>query len=101
MLESVIKSKSRDLLEADGWFVIHLIQTNVNGIPDTLALKLGKAMFIEFKQQGLEPDPLQKYRIGQLKAVGFKTIVIDTVQDTKNFIEREHERDRLEKYKNL
>ncbi len=33
--------------EAKGYFVINLIKTNKNGIPDLVALKDGEAIFIE------------------------------------------------------
>lgn len=56
--------------------VIHLIQTNANGIPDTLILRNGKVVFIEFKQPGEKPEPLQLYRHRKLTEQGFKTLVV-------------------------
>jgi hypothetical protein len=80
MLESELKSKSRTLLEKWGWLVIHLIQTNANGIPDTLILRNGQAYFIEFKQPGAHPRPLQSYRIDKLRQQGFQTLVITDIR---------------------
>jgi hypothetical protein len=56
--------------------VIHLIQTNQNGIPDTLILRAGIAVFIEWKQPGKKPEELQLYRHKKLKDQGFKTLVV-------------------------
>ena len=66
MLESDIKSKATKALNQAGWIVIHLIQTNLNGIPDTLILRDGRYLFIEFKQPGKHPTKLQDHRHAQI-----------------------------------
>lgn len=76
MLESEIKRRGTELLESWGWMVIHLIQTNTNGIPDTLILRSGIAIFIEWKQPGKKPEELQLYRHKKLQDQGFKTLVV-------------------------
>lgn len=62
--------------------VIHLMQTNLNGIPDTLALRNGKMVFIEFKKPGeiVYDDGLQKYRHDKLRKQGFEVIIASSVQ---------------------
>lgn len=80
MLESEIKSTCKKQLEKWGWLVIHLIQTNTNGIPDTMILRRGKVYFIEFKQPGKLPDELQKYRIRKLREQGFEVLLITKIQ---------------------
>lgn len=62
-------------MEADGWFVINLIKTSKNGIPDLLCLKNGKAVFIECKEKNDTVKPLQEFRIKQLKEMGFEAYV--------------------------
>ena len=58
--------------ESLGYFVINLIRTNKNGIPDLLCLKDGeKPLFIECKEKKDTLKPLQKFRIKQLKELGF------------------------------
>jgi hypothetical protein len=81
MLESQIKSKCREQLEKWGWMVIHLVQTNCNGIPDTLILRKTIAYFIEFKRPGKDPRVLQNYRIRKLQEQGFKTFVVTDLKD--------------------
>jgi hypothetical protein len=76
MLESEIKCRGTKLLESWGYMVIHLIQTNTNGVPDTLILKAGTAIFIEWKQPGKKPEELQLYRHRKLQDQGFKTLVV-------------------------
>ncbi|OAV65752.1 hypothetical protein Barb6_02775 [Bacteroidales bacterium Barb6] len=49
-LESDIQRRIIQRLEAEGWYVVKLILTNRPGIPDLMALKNGKAFFVEVKR---------------------------------------------------
>lgn len=69
--EQQIQTKIKTKLESEGWTVIKLIKTSMNGIPDLLALKQGKSMFIEVKQESGKLSELQKLRIQQLRDNGF------------------------------
>jgi Holliday junction resolvase len=62
-------------MEAKGYYVINLIKTNKNGIPDLLCLKDGKAVFIECKEKLDTLKPLQAFRIEELKKLGFEAYV--------------------------
>jgi len=86
MLESKIKTKCKKLLEDKGWMVIHIIQCNLNGTPDTLVLRNGQAVFIEFKQPGRKPEELQAYRIEKLTQQGFQAIVATSSADIKHLL---------------
>ena len=81
MSEAQLKSACKKLLEKRGWMVVHLIQTNLNGICDTLILKNGRAVFIEFKVPGKEPRELQLYRIRKLREQRFETIIVHRIED--------------------
>jgi hypothetical protein len=81
MLESELKRRGTKLLESWGWMVIHLIQTNQNGIPDTLILRAGVTVFIEWKQPGKKPAELQFYRFRKLLEQGFKTFVVTDLKE--------------------
>jgi hypothetical protein len=76
MLESELKRKGTERLQGWDWLVIHLIQTNQNGIPDSLILRNKQCYFIEWKQPGHLPRELQAYRIRKLKEQGFQTLII-------------------------
>lgn len=71
MLESARQTKIKKQLEKEGWFVIKLIKTSVNGIPDLMALKNGDTIFIEVKQPKGVLSEIQKYRIKELREKGF------------------------------
>jgi Holliday junction resolvase len=62
-------------MEAKGYFVINLIRTSKNGIPDLLCLKDAEAIFIECKEKTDTLKPLQEYRLKQLNDLGFKAYV--------------------------
>jgi Holliday junction resolvase len=76
MLESKFQSKIIKRLEADGYYVIKLIKTNKNGIPDLLALKENEIYFVEVKGVKGVLSEIQKYRIEELQKLGFKVEVI-------------------------
>lgn len=70
MNEQAIQTKIKKKLEKNGWFVIKLIKTSVNGIPDLLVIKNNEVMFIEVKQPNGKLSELQKVRIAELKDRG-------------------------------
>ena len=75
MKESQIQNKKIKQLEEEGYFVVKLVLTNKMGIPDLLALKDGKALFLEVKRPDTKLTKLQEYRIQELKKQGFDTEV--------------------------
>ena len=76
MTEQQIQTQRIKDLESQGYYVIKLISTNKNGIPDLLALPPGAdVLFSEVKKPGKNPSPLQEYRIKELESYGFRTEV--------------------------
>ena len=72
MTEQQIQTKKIKSLEADGYFVIKLIKTNKNGIPDVLALHPDYGIeFYEIKTKKGKVSKLQEYRMIELKEYGF------------------------------
>lgn len=70
MTEQQIQTKIKKKLQERGWFVTKLIKTSTNGIPDLLAIKYGKAMFIEVKRENGKLAPLQQMRLEELTEAG-------------------------------
>ena len=81
MLESAIQSKVIKELEAHGWYVIKLMQTNKNGIPDLIAHKEGRTTYMEIKRPNLKPTPLQDLRHREIKSHGIMVHTIRSVSD--------------------
>lgn len=84
--ESILKKNCKKRLEKAGWMVIHLIQTNMNGIPDTLILRSGRYVWIEFKIPGEEPRKLQEYRHGQFRKQGAEVRVVHYESDITDLL---------------
>lgn len=75
MTEQQIQSKRIKELEKDGYYVIKLMKTNKNGIPDLIALKDGDILFSEVKKPEGRLSKLQEYRLKELESYGFRTEV--------------------------
>tara|TARA_R100000951_G_C2503282_1_gene138054 strand:- start:222 stop:464 length:243 start_codon:yes stop_codon:yes gene_type:complete len=76
MTEQQIQAKRIKQLEADGYYVIKLVKTNKNGIPDLVAFKPdAEVLFSEIKKPSGKLSKLQEYRLKELKDYGFKTEV--------------------------
>ena len=76
MTEQQIQSRLIKELEAKGYYVIKLVKTNKNGIPDLIAIpKNSDVEFIEVKRRNGKVSPLQEYRIKELIKHGVKAIV--------------------------
>jgi Holliday junction resolvase len=69
---SKFQTKTKKELEKNGFKVLKLIRLSENGYPDLLALKDGKASFIEIKEAKDTLKPLQKHRIDELRELGFE-----------------------------
>lgn len=77
MLESFIQTKISKRLKSLGYTVIRLRATDLAGFPDLLVLKNGVTTFVEVKQPGKEPTPLQLKKHDELRKQGFKVLVMD------------------------
>jgi hypothetical protein len=74
--ESQIQSKKIKELEAKGYYVIKLIKTNKNGIPDLIAIPPNSDVeFFEVKAPNGKISPLQEFRIKELTEHGVKAEV--------------------------
>lgn len=67
MSEQQIQKKIINQLYKKGYFVLKLIRTNKNGIPDLIAIKENECFFVEVKKEDGKLSTLQKVRIEELK----------------------------------
>lgn len=75
-LESKVQSRVIRELRADGYLVVKIGLCSVPGFPDLMALKNGRARFVEVKRTGEKPRPLQEYRHKQLREQGFEVEIV-------------------------
>jgi Holliday junction resolvase len=73
MKEQQIQAKKIKELEALGYYVIKLINTNKNGIPDLIAIPPNSdVLFVEVKRPDGKVTKLQEYRHKELTEKGIK-----------------------------
>lgn len=76
MTEQQIQSKRIKQLESEGYYVIKLVQTNKNGIPDVIAIPPNcGVVFSEIKTPKGRLSKLQEYRLKELEEHGLRTEV--------------------------
>jgi len=80
--ESEVQAKKMNELQEDGFYVIKLVSTNKNGIPDLIAIKpTGEILFVEVKAAKGRLSKLQEYRIKDLRDKGFNVEVYTDAED--------------------
>jgi Holliday junction resolvase len=74
MTEQQIQKKRIQQLEEQGYYVIKLVKTNKNGIPDLIAIPPNTdVLFSEVKTPKGKVSKLQEYRIKELERHGCRT----------------------------
>ena len=82
MTEQQIQSKRIKQLEQAGYYVIKLIKTNKNGIPDIVAIPpRSRVLFSEVKTPTGRLSKLQEFRLKELQQHGVRTEVYNGVTD--------------------
>jgi Holliday junction resolvase len=83
--EQQIQAKLIKELEQQGYYVIKLVKTNKNGIPDLIAIpKNSDVEFFEVKRHDGKVSPLQEFRIKELNNHGVKAVVFRGPKETKD-----------------
>ena len=76
MTEQAIQNKRIKQLEEEGYYVIKLVKTNKNGIPDLIAIPPNSdVLFSEVKRPNGRLSKLQEYRLKELDKHGCRTEV--------------------------
>jgi hypothetical protein len=91
----VVKKRERDIerklvrrVKELGGICPKFVSPGLDGMPDRLVLLGGgKVAFVEAKAPGCKPRPLQLYRHEQLRKLGFKVFVIDSIKQIDMILE--------------
>lgn len=89
-LEKTIVNNVLAMARRLGWWAMknHGSQYAVAGLPDVLAIKDGKAVWMEAKRPGEEPTRIQEHRLRELAAAGCPVAVVRSACDARQFLER-------------
>ena len=79
--ESTIQNAIQKHLKKNGWFTVKIIMASKNGIPDVVAIKDGRVIFLEIKNEIGRLSEIQKYRIEELKSYGSEVYVVRGIDD--------------------
>jgi hypothetical protein len=90
--ESTIVAAITRMAESHGWYVIkiHGGPYQLAGIPDLLCLQRGQAVWLEVKQPGKKPTPLQQRRMAELEACGSTPCHVVTSKEEASACLRTH-----------
>lgn len=88
-LEKTIVAKVIAAARQRGWWVMktHVSAFSVAGLPDILAIKDGRAAWMEAKRPGESPTRIQEHRMRELAAVGCPVTVVTSAGDAIEFLE--------------
>lgn len=89
MLERTIVAKVMSTAKSLGWFAvkIHGNAYQMAGLPDVLAIKGGRAVWMEVKVPGNEPSKIQVHRMKELAAAGCPVAVVYSAGEARAFLE--------------
>ena len=83
--EQDLQRKIIAFLEGEGWIVVKTITLSKAGFPDVFAFKNKEAIFVEVKAPKGVCSEIQKYRIKQLQAEGFRASFIFSIDEFMEF----------------
>ncbi|WP_449457914.1 VRR-NUC domain-containing protein [Streptococcus suis] len=88
MREKVVEEALVRAVKCRGRLALKLTSPSWVGIPDRLVLlPQGRLGFVEVKAPGKVPRPLQVRRLEQLKNLGFKVYVLDSLEKIEGVLD--------------
>ena len=88
MLESELESKVVKLCKLNNLVTYKFSSPSNRGVPDRIIICKGSVLFLELKQRGKKPTPLQLHEIERLRSAGCKADWADTYDRASDIILR-------------
>lgn len=86
-MEKRIEKALKRHVESLGGLCLKFSSPGMVGVPDRICLMPdGRMFFVELKDKGKKPRPIQDYRMSQIRALGFKVYVINSAEAIKEVI---------------
>lgn len=88
MSERDIERKLREKVKKAGGWCVKWVAPGNAGVPDRICLLPGgRVVFVELKDKGKKPRPLQVATIGRIRKLGFRVEVIDSEEGIQELME--------------
>lgn len=88
MSERDIERKLREKVKKAGGWCVKWVASGNAGVPDRICLLPGgRVLFVELKDKGKKPRPLQVATIGRIRKLGFRVEVIDSEEGIEELME--------------
>ena len=89
MLESKIEKDSVKEAKKHGWYSFKVLSQLNKGLPDRAFIKNGKTVYIEYKQPGKKPKPLQSKVHQIFSDYGVKVHIATSAEETMEILNNE------------
>ncbi len=87
MTEKELEKKFREAVRREGGKAYKFVSPGNDGVPDRLVVLPGGYIgFVELKQKGKQPTPLQTLQMQHLKNLGCLVVILDKPEDIKGVI---------------
>jgi hypothetical protein len=85
-LESSLEEKIRLYAERRGWLWLKFVSPAYDGPPDRIGIRRSRHIFMEIKQDGEEPRPLQLAVHEEMRAHGAEVFTVDNLEDAMEIL---------------
>ena len=85
-LESDLQSDILDFAQTRGWFAVKITSPSRRGMMDVYALRKGRHVWMEVKQEGEVPRPQQQFVAREMKAQGAEVYAVDSMERAREIL---------------
>lgn len=85
-LEKEIEGPAKEYAKKRGWWLMKIMMSDRNGVPDDLFIRKGRVIFIEFKAPGEEPTRQQRKRHKEIRDQDIPVFVVDDLEVAKTIL---------------
>lgn len=85
-LESQLEKRLVEWCRRNGFLTFKFVSPNNRGVPDRIIIRNGRILFLELKQQGAKPTPLQMHEMKRLADAGCRVAWADNFDEALRHI---------------
>lgn len=85
-LESNLQAQIIEHAHIRGWFCVKVISQSGRGMPDVVAVRAGRTVWIEVKREDEEARRQQQRRASEMRAHGAEVFEVDSLIDAREIL---------------